>query len=789
MKEFQQHLLNRIPKHGSSVSFSVFVAKVVVNSGLESALTKVRKQAKAAGIAMRRKELEDLEAQSRLELSLGGEKFQRMPDTAAEVVYDARGEASGEVRAEKSAETFEECTGEAKTGKSGEAIATASIEGRSRPSAEMTAEARRRSASSSQDPSQGLPANSRSSMPIEMPKDVLVPENLTTDGPQLHASLPSTRDSPLNAKGSDLWYDQPEKMELESAKMPLVTVATREETDACPDVDRSMASDLELIRASCEGAAAVVVQRELELLHARMRQSNQSFESSIRSEVALRSTNAHVLDSDRHPVPSPQDLSESPQMGHSPQQKQREDHRNSTQHNGNEDAFQCSSVVAASSCLRSVLASLEEESLLQLGARAYAHLTDQVLAAAATPAANHEERQSVETIRASKDSHTGSVKKSQVRASPRCEEEWLFPLPLAQHKDKLEARRAEAKSEALRRAAASKHEAYQRVMGKKAMVSKRTSSTSSPIGEGETDGRLRGGSSELPQSCEPPLQFSRYDVEEQAVSPLADSVYVPLIPAVNDGRSLLENNGTNEENALHRSPKEVQEPISPREGEERFGVINVPIHSSHRDHADAEAVEVAREKRRKQFEAGLRSRRQGKEEARSHPPVPPAASTNRNPPSEASSHHPPHRMAPRLGTSAAPAAAAHAGNHQNVRNALTGVCLAGGVNAERLADAIEALSAHGSEHVVILLVEGQALAYRGLYAIQGRVQGSAELVRLAGKGPQRLQEAAAEKLYKYSSARRAFIPLPGFSALASTTDAISLTPMAMKRLATKSPRP
>jgi hypothetical protein len=116
------------------------------------------------------------------------------------------------------------------------------------------------------------------------------------------------------------------------------------------------------------------------------------------------------------------------------------------------------------------------------------------------------------------------------------------------------------------------------------------------------------------------------------------------------------------------------------------------------------------------------------------------------------------------------------------------VCLAGAANGERLAEALAALAAH-EEHLIILLAEGQALSYRGLYAIHGGSMGSAELVRLAGKGPLRLPEAAAEKLYKYSSARRAFIPLPGFSSLASTTDAVSLSPMALKRLAANSPRP
>ena len=768
MREFQQHLLTQLPKHGGSLSFSIVVARVAATSALEAALTKVRKQAKAAGIAMRRKELEDLEAQSRKETSQGSEKSNQTADTAGEAISHARVEASGKVRTEARKGTFEEYTEEAETGEITEATAKASFEGRSRTSAEVVTDVKRKDAVLNLQETSHLrfsnfsPENSHSRMPLEMPNHALVPAIFSSECPRLQASLASTRDSPLNAQGGgDIWFGQSEKVELKSVRSG-TPLAAREETaaDACPDVYRSMATDLELIHASCDGAAAAVVERELDLLHARMRQSSSSVESAHRSSEA----NFFGPGSERQAT-SPQRLSESPRLAHSPQQRQQLE-KSMQRKDREEDSSPRRSMLAASACLLSVLASLEEESLLQLGARAYAHLTDQLLAAAATPDAMNGESLSAETVaRASKDSGTGPMRLSQqeVETLPPRKEEWLFPLPLAQHKDKLEARRAQEKSEALRRAAASKQEAFNRVMAKKTL---QTKVPTLPVDDDDDDdggGRLR----ERPQRCEQP----QCDVARNAGSPMAAPLRVVASHAADDGRSFLENDGVKEEDTLRRSAGEVREPISPEEEEGRFGVINVPIYSSHHDHG-AEAIEIAREKRRKQFEAGLRLRRL-------------------NPPSEMPplNSQPPHRMPPRQGNAPAAAAGAHAANHQNVRNALSGVCLAGGVNSERLAEATDALSAHVSKHVVILLVEGQALSYRGLYAIQGSVPGSAELARIAGKGPRRLQEAAAEKLYKYSSARRAFIPLPGFSALASTTDAVALTPMAMKRLSARSPRP
>jgi len=185
------------------------------------------------------------------------------------------------------------------------------------------------------------------------------------------------------------------------------------------------------------------------------------------------------------------------------------------------------------------------------------------------------------------------------------------------------------------------------------------------------------------------------------------------------------------------------------------------------------------------------------------------------------------------------AAGSGVSNRQNVKNALVAVCLAGRPNDARRQETVAALEAHPATHFAILLVEGQTLAYRGLYAHHtptslnccgggGGGGSSSYLERVAGRGcPPTLSVgtlstvggagatprdnqgsdfcsggggggscggagvAAAcviDKAYKYSSARKAFEPMHGLSTLTSTTDAVSVTPMKLKKIMGSSPR-
>ena len=89
-----------------------------------------------------------------------------------------------------------------------------------------------------------------------------------------------------------------------------------------------------------------------------------------------------------------------------------------------------------------------------------------------------------------------------------------------------------------------------------------------------------------------------------------------------------------------------------------------------------------------------------------------------------------------------------------------------------------ALEAHPASQFAILLVEGITLSYRAVYAHVGE-----ELVRIVGKGPTRLREEHAEKLYKYSSTGRKFVELAGRSSFKTSTDAISVDPKRLRKAA------
>jgi Microtubule-binding calmodulin-regulated spectrin-associated len=136
-------------------------------------------------------------------------------------------------------------------------------------------------------------------------------------------------------------------------------------------------------------------------------------------------------------------------------------------------------------------------------------------------------------------------------------------------------------------------------------------------------------------------------------------------------------------------------------------------------------------------------------------------------------------------------------NVQQIRNALSHVCMAGahfdsqreealGV-IEKMSRQSETITAQPDDinpavtQFVILFFHSKSLSFRGIYAVDP-VDGA--LRKVFGRGPRVLLEAYAEEFFKFETSSRSFKPLHT-KTVTSTTDAVSVDPAKLKRLLAK----
>jgi calmodulin-regulated spectrin-associated protein len=131
-------------------------------------------------------------------------------------------------------------------------------------------------------------------------------------------------------------------------------------------------------------------------------------------------------------------------------------------------------------------------------------------------------------------------------------------------------------------------------------------------------------------------------------------------------------------------------------------------------------------------------------------------------------------------------------NMQQVKNALSNVCLAGGHFALQRDEALKAIDLYHSGQAslleirdnapvaqfVILFFHAKSFSYRGVYGVDPQ---TGDMVRMVGKGPRILPEQLIEEYLKYETSSRSFKPLPTKS-LTATTDAVALDPAKLKKL-------
>lgn len=153
------------------------------------------------------------------------------------------------------------------------------------------------------------------------------------------------------------------------------------------------------------------------------------------------------------------------------------------------------------------------------------------------------------------------------------------------------------------------------------------------------------------------------------------------------------------------------------------------------------------------------------------------------PPSTGRSENPQPTDRSKLSARASARGSSAVSNYQQVKNALTFVCLAGGhaeedrtaalkildeVNKER--HAVDLQSSVAIHQFLILLHKSKTLSFRGVYGLDSR---TGEALKLFGRGPRLLDLALAEEFHKYESSTRSFKAI-ATNSLTSTTDAVSI---------------
>ncbi|KAK7929399.1 hypothetical protein WMY93_005794 [Mugilogobius chulae] len=104
-----------------------------------------------------------------------------------------------------------------------------------------------------------------------------------------------------------------------------------------------------------------------------------------------------------------------------------------------------------------------------------------------------------------------------------------------------------------------------------------------------------------------------------------------------------------------------------------------------------------------------------------------------------------------------------------IHNALSRCCLAGKVNETQKNKIVEEMEKSAANHFLILFRDSSC-QFRGVYTLSPDAQ---ELVRLTGVGPRAVRCAQVESIYKYSSDRKQFCPIPS-KTLGMTVDAFTI---------------
>ncbi|KYO47881.1 hypothetical protein Y1Q_0015388 [Alligator mississippiensis] len=108
-------------------------------------------------------------------------------------------------------------------------------------------------------------------------------------------------------------------------------------------------------------------------------------------------------------------------------------------------------------------------------------------------------------------------------------------------------------------------------------------------------------------------------------------------------------------------------------------------------------------------------------------------------------------------------------NKHIIHNALAHCCLAGRVNEPQKNRVLEEIEKSAATHFLILFRDG-GCQFRALYAAGTEGEG---LTRLAGCGPRAVAPTMIEGVYKYSSDRKRFTPIPSRS-LSMSVDAFTI---------------
>uniref|UniRef100_A0A3B4B408 CKK domain-containing protein n=1 Tax=Periophthalmus magnuspinnatus TaxID=409849 RepID=A0A3B4B408_9GOBI len=104
-----------------------------------------------------------------------------------------------------------------------------------------------------------------------------------------------------------------------------------------------------------------------------------------------------------------------------------------------------------------------------------------------------------------------------------------------------------------------------------------------------------------------------------------------------------------------------------------------------------------------------------------------------------------------------------------IHNALSRCCLAGKVNETQKKKIVEEMEKSPANHFLILFRDASC-QFRGVYTLSPDAQ---ELVRLTGMGPRAVSCAQVESIYKYSSDRKQFCPIPS-KTLGMSVDAFTI---------------
>ncbi|XP_055014402.1 calmodulin-regulated spectrin-associated protein 3 isoform X2 [Boleophthalmus pectinirostris] len=104
-----------------------------------------------------------------------------------------------------------------------------------------------------------------------------------------------------------------------------------------------------------------------------------------------------------------------------------------------------------------------------------------------------------------------------------------------------------------------------------------------------------------------------------------------------------------------------------------------------------------------------------------------------------------------------------------IHNALSRCCLAGKVNEAQKNKIVEEMEKSPANHFLILFRDSSC-QFRGVYTLNPDAQ---ELVRLTGVGPRSVSCAQVQSIYKYSSDRKQFCPIPS-KTLGMSVDAFTI---------------